>query len=189
MRLIVVTLCLLLAGCANLSFHRVQYKPKGNLLVSIRKTEGSFTGSVKRDTGYFFYVETEPAGSDPTLTGYHIVDGDIKEEFGGSDSKEVLKAIAAVGLEPFDYQKEVQTVTARFEKEAQQRGEQYIAPMALDGAEYEIIIVIDKGKLSLREWNPGSTIDAYAAYSPKIAKLKKVLDILAQYYGRFKFGV
>jgi hypothetical protein len=101
---------------------------------------------------------------------------------GGFDSKEVLKAIADVGLEPFDFQKEV-------EKEAEHRGKQYEPFMVLDGAEYEIVVMTDKGKFSLREWDPGYKIDTYAAYSPKIAKLKKVLDILAEYYGRLKFGI
>jgi hypothetical protein len=181
MRLIMVTLCLLLAGCTGFSFHRVfQDKPNGTLFVSIKKTEDAFSGPVKHDTGYFFYVETGPAGFGPTLTAYHIVDGEIREvEGGGLDSQELMKAIAAVGLGPFDLKKEVQPVVSRLEKEAEQRGELMVPTFALDGAEYEIVIMTDKGRFRLREWNPGVTIDAYAAYSPKIAKLKTVLDLLA----------
>jgi hypothetical protein len=191
MRLIVVTLCLLLAGCAGSSFRTwIQDKPQGNLLVSMRKIERDSTGSIEHDAGYFFYVETEPARLGPALTAYHIVDRDRREYplVGGRlDSKDVVKAIAALGLEPFDFQKEVQTVTTRLEKEAEQRGGGFFRVTDPSGTEYEIVIMTYKGKFYLRERDALSTIDAYAVYSPKIAKLKTVIDILAKYYGPLEF--
>jgi hypothetical protein len=41
----------------------------------------------------------------------------------------------------------------------------------------------------LKQWNPGPDIDYCADRSVEIAKLKRVLDILSAYYGRFEFGV
>lgn len=126
----------------------------------------------------------------PLLTGYEYKDGEVRALFGGSsDSARIVQAVRDVGFEPFDFRSEVGATTARLDREAQARGERFMAPMVLDGAEYEITIRTVGGVFVLKELNPGYTIDALAPHSTKIAKLKAVLDILAQYYGRTKFGV
>ena len=38
-----------------------------------------------------------------------------------------------------------------------------------------------------RMWNPMSDLDSYAPYSPKIAKLKALIDLFALNYGRSEF--
>ena len=78
---------------------------------------------------------------------------------------------------------------ARLEKEAKQRGEDYLHLGSRDGAEWEIVIVTRSGRFSVRTWNPGSSFDLYAEHSENLARLKTVIDLLAQYYGRLKLGL
>ena len=108
---------------------------------------------------------------------------------GGSDSADTVKALRSVGLRPFDFAGEVKSCAARLEAEAKARGDDFIPPFVLDGTECEIVIVTPDGPFRLQEWNPGFAIDYYASHSPDIAKLKKTLDLLSQYYGHLEFGI
>ena len=160
------------------------------LLASISVTNAAHSGPVRRRNGFFFYVRKEPGVAGPMLEGYEYRDGKQIDSFGGgSDSADVIAAIEKVGLVPFDFDREVQTLSARLGREAQQRGEPFLGAQARDGAEFEIVIETGSGRLSLRAWNPGVTIDAFASHSENIAKLKAVIDLLSQYYGRLKIGV
>ncbi len=67
------------------------------------------------------------------------------------------------------------------------RGEADPEPLVFDGAEYEILYNKGETRFKWKAWNPGVTIDFFAPYSPKIAKLKNVVDILALYYGKTSF--
>jgi hypothetical protein len=148
---------------------------------SIRVTEGAFSGPTQGATGYFFHLREMANGGGSRLTGYRYENGVRREDFGGaSGSAGVVLAIREVGLEPFDFAAEVADTVAR---------DDLMLPFVLDGAEYEIAIHTSTGVFELRAWNPEPTIHAIAPHSEKIAKLKAVLDLLAQYYGRTRFGV
>jgi hypothetical protein len=155
--------------------------PVGEAWASIRVTEGAFTGPTKGATGYFFHVREAANGGDPRLTGSRYENGVRREVFGGaSGSAGVVLAIRAVGLEPFDFAAEVADTVARHD---------LMLPFVMDGAQYEITLPTSTWVLVLRAWNPGPTINALAPHSENIAKLKAVLDLLAQSYGRSQFGV
>ncbi|HZP59480.1 MAG TPA: hypothetical protein VFB27_04075 [Opitutaceae bacterium] len=184
MKIVFVIFCLLLAGCAGIA-----PQPRGQFFASIKMMKGAFSGPTEKDTGFLFYTDDTSDAGRPFLTGYRIKNGGMEDVFGDSDSAKVMDAIAAVDLEPFDFKKEVEEVTDRLNKEAEKHGKNLLLPFAFDGAEYEIVIMTKKGRFALRDWNPGVAIEACAPYSPKIAKLKAVLDLLAQYYGHAHFGV
>ncbi len=184
-----------LGGCTGVAEGRRAPQARGVPLASIRLTKGAFSGESKGRTGFFFFVEQPTGAGEPVLTGYEYRNGGLLDAFGGgSDSTAVLRAIEAVGLEPFDFLAEVE----RIEKAAnglRERPEQLtddqvflMPPFALDGAQYEIVIETKTGRMVLQEWEPGAAIDFYAPHSPRIAKLKAVLDLLARFYGRAKFG-
>lgn len=176
----------LLAGCAHLPAGRNESaRDRGELFAAIKVTDTAFSGPPKGDTGYFFYVD--PDGG---LTGYWLKNGEVRDVFGGSsDSAATIRSVDAIGLEPFDFAKEVQTVDAQLDREAAARGEKRMIAFVVDGAEYDIAVRTAKGTFHLRKWNPGFDIERLAPHSPKIAKLKAVLDRLAEYFGRTKFGV
>lgn len=187
MKIILLWSVMLCSGCAAVPAHEELPVPKGQLLASITMTASAHQGRTKRDARYLFYTDSPSNAKDRLLTGYEIVDAKIKDVFGGaSDSANVTRAIAAVGLEPFDLQNEVKDTTVRLSKP----GKPFLGPVCVvgDGADYEIMIATERGEFSLREHEPGCTIEAYAQFSPNIGKLKAVLDLLAQYYGRTKFG-
>lgn len=155
--------------------------PEGVLLASVRLTEGAFSGQTQGNTGHFYYVRDSANGAGSRLTGYRYENGVVRERLGGaSASASVVRAIRDVGLEPFDFAAELAATVERHD---------LMLPFTLDGAEYEITIRTSTGVFVLRAWNPGPTIDALAPHSEKIAKLKAVLDLLAQYCGRSQFGV
>jgi hypothetical protein len=162
---------------------------RGNLFASIRITESAFKGPIRDKQGFFFYLHEEPGVAGPMLEGYEFRNGKQVDEFGGgSESAGVIEAIRKAGLTPFDFKREVEEITARLQREATARGESFIGPQARDGAEWEIVIATESGPFTLRAWNPRGAIDQYAQYSKNIAKLKTVLDLLAQYYGQLKLG-
>lgn len=190
-KLIVIIAALALSGCSSSRVGLAKTElPEGELLVSIELIEGALSGRPQGRTGFFFYVEDSPGIAGPRLTGYLYINGEIRDLFGGgSGSASVIKSIRAVGLEPFDFMAEVSSTAARLNAEAEARGERFIGPMVLDGAKYEIVVHTPTGPFRLKEWNPGPTINTFAPHNAKIAKLKALLDILALYYGRGKFGV
>ena len=182
---------LLLAGCAGQPETLPREAPDYHLLASILMTETAGSGPVKANTGYFFYVRTAPPNvAGPMLEGYELRNGAAVDSFGGgSESAAVVEAILNVDLRPFDFDREVARVTAMLKARAAESGEFFVEPQGRDGAEWEIAIVTASGKFTLRAWNPGFTIDAYAAHSDDIRRLKATIDLLAQYYGRQKLGL
>lgn len=164
--------------------------PSRRLLASIIITESAFKGPIRRKAGFEFHVNDAPGLGGPFLEGEEYRDGKLVDSFdSGSRSAEDIEAIEAVGLAPFDFEREVSAVEARLKKEAEQRGEDYIHPGSRDGAEWEVVIVTRSGRFSLRAVNPGETIDVYAEHSENLAKLKAVIDLLALYYGRLRLGL
>jgi len=190
MKIFLIAICLLAAGCSTSIRDVAARPPSGTLFAEIRLTEGAFSGVEKGRSGFFFYIEEDDGIAGPRLTGYRYVhDSLVGLLGGGSDSRDTVLALRAIGLEPFDYTAEVKSCEARIQAGAKARGEQIMPPFVLDGAEYEIVVVTPNGRFVLKEWNPGASIDYYASHSDKIAKLKAVLDILAKYCGRLEFGI
>jgi len=188
--LLVLCVAACASGCASTQRHAPAADPARRLLASITITKSSFDGPIRRKTGFEFHVNDAPGAGGPFLEGEKYRDGRLVDSFdGGSGSAKVIEAIGKVGLAPFDFAQEVRTVEARLEKEAEQRGEDYIAPGSRDGAEWEIVIVTRSGRFSVRTANPGGTLDVYAGRSENLAKLKAVIDLLALYYGRLEFGL
>ena len=152
-------------------------------------TKSSFNGPIRRKTGFEFHVNASPGVGGPFLEGEEYRDGKLVDSFdAGSSSASVIEAIEKVGLPPFDFDREVSAVVARLEKEAGQRGEDFLVLGSRDSPEWEIVIVTRSGRFSVRNLDAGS-IDVYAEYSENLAKLKTVIDLLAVYYGRLKFGL
>lgn len=178
---VIALFVVLVAGCAarpqSLPVESADY----HLLASMR-TGGS---------GFLFYVHSVgPGTAGPLLEGYELRDGRVVDSFdGGSESASVVETIAKIGLRPFDYDREVERVTALLRAQATARGEEFLAPGTRDGAEWDIQISTAGGKFALRAWNPGFIIDAYAGHSDHIRMLKATIDLLAQYYGRLKLGL
>lgn len=163
---------LLLTGCASMNeWHPFPY---GELMFSIRETQGAFNGATEKETGIFFHLDD--AG---IITGYVAEAGRRTEFIPGNEmaSSRLRFDLREIGFEAFDFKSEVRSI-----KEAMRaRGE--IGPMTLDGAEYEIRFVFEGVDYTLTEWNPRTEIDAYATMSPQIARLKAVLDRFARHYG------
>ena len=161
-----------------------------HLLASMTMTRSASKGPIHRKTGFEFHVvDAAPIGGGPFLEGEEYRDGKLADSFdAGSGAARVIEQIEKIGLAPFDFELEVSSVEARREKEAAQRGEDYLPLGSRDGAEWEIVIVTRSGRFRVRTWNPGASFDAYAGYSENFAKLKAVVDLLALYYGRLKFG-
>ncbi len=190
MKTLVAIACVLLLGGCTTPPRSASETPVGTFFAEIRLTAGAFFGVEKSRTGFAFYIEENNGIAGPRLTGYRYKRGERIQIFGGgSDSADTVKALRSVGLRPFDFAGEVKSCAARLQAEAKARGEDFIPPFVLDGAEYEIVITSPDGPFRLKEWNPGFAIDYYASHSPDIAKLKKTLDILSQYYGHLEFGI
>jgi len=181
--------CLLTVGCTTVQ-RSTREEPIGAFFAEISLTAGAFSGEEKSRTGFAFYIEENDGIAGPRLTGYRFKRGERVQIFGGSsDSASTVAALRQIGLRPFDFAAEVKSCASRLEADAKSRGEEFIPPFVLDGAEYEIVISTPEGPFHLKEWNPGFTIDYYAPHSPAIAKLKKTLDILSQYYGHLEFRI
>jgi len=165
--------------------------PDQEPFLSIQITEGAFTGPETKKSGVFFYSRDPGKGiMGPILEIYFLSQGEVTKHLsGGSTSAETIRAIKKIGLTNFDYRKEKVSLDKRLRAEAEAKGEQYFPPIVLDGAEYKISYELDGHKFSLKEWNPGSEIYYYAEHSPKIRKLRDVINELCIYYGRLAFGV
>jgi hypothetical protein len=163
--------------------------PKGDPFFSIRQTKDG-SGAKLKPTGYFFYtIEVGDEARGPILVVRNLSRGKSRGEiFGGSQSAEIVEQIYAVKFEPFDMDDELKAAREAHAK-AVARGDAGPEPIVLDGAEYEISYNRGETHFKWKAWNPGETIDFFAPYSPKIAKLKNVVDILALYYGKTSFGL
>lgn len=159
---------------------------RGHAMLAIRMTEGAFYGKPKKDEGHYFCIDSHGC-----ITGYRVQDGEIADLFGGGsyDSEIFLKRLRAIDFQAFDYPTEIQNVYTREKEKAEKEGEQYIQRFVLDGAEYEITYDFEGVHFLLRAWNPGCDIDFCAERSPRIAKLKALLDLFYEYYGRSKIGL
>jgi hypothetical protein len=180
-----VVLSALLPGCR--SPRAEVFKPKGELVASVRITDTAFKRVPKGDCGFFLYLEDLPIyPAQRLLVYYKVRDGRIESSgaFGSTESQELVKSLDAIGLEPFDCAKEVEESRVKKEAADKARGDDTVTLSPFDGAEYEITIKTKKGLFVYRAWNPGFDIDFYASYSPKIAKLKAYIDTLARAMGR-----
>lgn len=171
---------LIFSGCAK----DRPAQERGTLLFAMRLTQGAFTGVSKADTGFFFYVPKYGG-----ITGYELKDGKVVSVLGGGSlgSNELRTQLEQLAFEPFDFEAEMHRVDEMLAAQARRGDRPPARPMTLDGAEYEIRFVFGAVNFALKRWNPGPEIDYYAAYSPKIAKLKKLIDLFALHYGRTKF--
>jgi hypothetical protein len=189
MRYITLLLVATLAGCTS-RLDRGPFKPDGHLLFSMRVVGGAFSGPEKNLTGSFFYIgDPEPNVSGPIITAYVLRKGVVVDTIYAGSYESVLlrEEIERIGFEPFDIETEIKRVDAERKAEAERTGTMILGVTTLDGAEYELRFVFSGTDFSLRRWNPGPEIDFYADFSPKIRKLKEVLDAFARYYGRRKF--
>lgn len=188
-KILAVIICLMVAGCTTAQ-RSTREEPAGTFFAEIRLTAGALSGVEKSRTGFAFYIEENDGIAGPRLTGYRYKRGERVQTFGGgSDSADTVRALRFLGLRPFDFSAEVKLCASRLETEAKARGEEFLPPFVLDGAEYEIVIATPDGQFRLKEWNPGFAIDYYSPHSSDIAKLKKTLDALSQYYGHLEFGI
>jgi hypothetical protein len=89
----------------------------------------------------------------------------------------VIDAVNAVSLRPFDFDAVIKSSSNPIDK------------VVLDGLKIEIRVMTPSGELRLEQWNPGYLINGHAQRSSDIEKLKKVLDILALYIGRFQMRI
>ena len=184
----VLFLAVLLAGCASSQPAATASGPARTLLASITITESAFKGPVRRKTGFeFLVVDAPPRDGGPILEGREFRDGKLVDSFDFGSSSTRIAAIEQVGLTPFDFDREVADATERARKQAEERGETFLHG-ARDGAQWEIVIVTKSGRFSLRAWNPVAEVDALAPYSENLAKLKAVIDLLVQDYGRYRMG-
>ena len=165
---------------------------KGELLGSLVLKRTVFRAQPKSgDYGFSIYVDRNAPGvNGPMVCVFRIEAGTpIEVVYDTQRSKRFMQSLAAIHFEPFDFTKEVKIAEDRAMEEAKSRGTHFYPPTCMDGAEYQITITTADGAFSVSEWNPSDVIDVYAAYSEKIQKLKQVLDLFAEYYGRTKFGV
>jgi hypothetical protein len=182
-------LALALAGCVCPPSAAPASDPARSLLASFIVTQSAFKGPIPRKTGFEFYVVATPPGLvGPLLEGRELRDGKVVDDFDWGSAPSEVEAIERVGLEPFDFGREIAEATERARKQALARGEAFVHGTR-DGAEWEIVIVTKAGRFNLRAWNPVADVNSLAPYSANLAKLKTVIDLLAQYYGRLKMGL
>lgn len=167
------------ALAASVSAHETPaVTPRGELMASVKVVGNAFDQKPKGKTGWEFYVVEVPGVAGPMLDGFHYRDGELIDYVSaGSVSKDVLDAVNAVGLRPFDFTAAVKSAPKPMDT------------VVLDGTNVEIRVITPSGELRLQQWNPGAAIDGYAPYSADIGKLKAVLDILALYIGRSSMGI
>jgi hypothetical protein len=181
MRAILLLLSVLLtAGCTTNVESEI--KSSGKLLFSIRITQGAFIGVSKEANGLFFYLQD---------SGEII--GDRMQRGKPTDiiyygSAEILQQIEEIGFEPFDFDAELKKVDDAVLEEARHGKKMQMFMRTLDGAEYEIRYVFGDVDYTLRTWNPIQDMESHASRSPKIAKLKALIDLFGLQYGRAKFG-
>jgi hypothetical protein len=163
-------------------------------LFAVRLTDAGITQMPEKLTGYFFvlsFLKYSPkAPVSPQVTYYQVFNGDTveRQSLGYTKSLELMRKLAAVDFESFNFK--VEEVNAEnVIREEVQKGLRppYIAPD--DGAEYEIEFNYKQTAFRLKCWNPAYCIPEYAQYSPRIAKLDQVINLFASYYGREKFGL
>jgi hypothetical protein len=167
---------LLTAGCATSADSKM--KPSGKFLFSIRITETAFGGVEKEDRGFYFYLQE----SVNRITGYQMTRG-RRTNVISYDASEIRRQIRQIAFEPFNFDAEITKIF----NDARHGGGKGDLLIVSDGAEYEIRFVDGPVDYTLKTWNAVSYIDEYALRSPKIAKLKALIDCFALQFGRAKF--
>ncbi len=99
-------------------------------------------------------------------------------DFIRAGSAEVLRHIDQIAFVPFDYRAETKRVDAIHGG---------VVLLVADGATYEIRFVSGAVDYTLKVGNLMPYIDFYAPDSPKIAKLKALIDYFALVWGRAQF--
>jgi len=165
---------LMTTGCTT----GISSKPSEKLLFSIRMTKTAFGGAVKNDTGFYFYLED----SGNKIAGYQMTQGKRTNAI-SFDAAEFRRQIEQIAFEPFDFDAEI----TRIFSDARRGSSKGDILLVSDGAEYEIRFVYGPVDYTLKTWNAVSYIDWYAPRSPKIAKLKALLDCFELQFGRAKF--
>jgi hypothetical protein len=165
------------SGCASW-----QPAPSGALLFSYRVVEGAFSGVPRHEIGTAFFLETP----ERTITGYRYRGKKPLEilQGGSVESDLLLQALREIGFTSFNYEDEVQTV----EKFLRENPTNSTRVMTVDGASFEIKFAMDGKTFSMVRSNPRHDIDFYARHSPKIAKLKAVIDLFAEFTGKEIFN-
>jgi len=155
--------------------------PRGDLLFSYRVTEGAFHGPPKHDIGTYFFWD-KSAG---IVTGYRHRAGHRADVIASSaaESEMLLRKISEVGFEPFDYEKEAKTLEDTW-RETFLHVPRVLTP---DGTGFEIKFVANGTQFSMTRTNPRHEIDFYARYSPKMAKLKAIIDLFVERSGNATF--
>ena len=173
-------LLLVLAGCASW-----QPFPYGDLLFSYHVTQGAFTGVEKKMTGIYFYQEKSGE-----IAAYRYEKGRLLDDINGRplNRENLLREIQSIGFESFDYEEEIRAVDRIIAEEVRQGGPTLMRPLTMDGQEYEIKFALGSVNFAMKRWNPQPEIEFYALRSPRIAKLKKLVDLFAQYYGQSLFS-
>ena len=156
-------------------------EPEGKLLASIEIVEGF--EPVRKRTGWWFYFDESPGLTGPSVTGVEYRNGKIFQVFGGGSEPELFDAVYRSGIEWFDFAEEQDLVYERIAKEAEARGEEGVVVGGVrDGARSIVSLVTDKGVVRFDAWKIGVMSDILAPKSEKMARLKKVLDQLRQFY-------
>jgi hypothetical protein len=168
---------IVLTGCSTW-----QSRPDGVLLFSYRMTEGAFHGAPKHDIGTYFYWDK----SSGTITGYRTRGGKRTDlvAAGSVGTQMLLRRISDIGFEPFDYDAEARNI----ESSNREKFSQAARILTTDGAAFEIKFVFNEVNFSMTRGNPRYEIDFYALHSPKMAKLKAVIDAFAQETGNSIFN-
>lgn len=105
----------------------------------------------------------------------------------GSNGKELMERIRAIGLQPFDYKQEYDKTVAKLTEAYEKEVETYYPPMALDGHSYEIIFHLGDTELKLRAANPGWPIQEFSEHNERFGELYSVYKKLMLYYSERKF--
>ncbi len=182
MKPLFLSCCLLfLAGCASTQ----PSVPHGTLLFYVKITNVALGKAPAGDTGVFLFSE------DDHVTAYEMRAGSVRATYSRdpAETASLSQDIAAIDFIPFDFEAEVKNATIRREARLKAAGKSALMRFDLDGSEFEIGFDGPKGKFVLRYWNPGSKIDDLAGDSENIAKLKRLIDRFAAYYGQSRFGL
>lgn len=181
MKILIAMAALIVSGCSTSFATNPNLETDGKLYASIRLVE-NVTGLEKRNTGFFFRVETL-GGTFPKdiLSGYRYDKGKLIEKFEVSD--ETFAKIRETKLAPFDYADEIEIAG---KKELKKEG--IFTLYGRDGAKWEIIIITKNGTIQITDWNILEGLDWSSQHSEKLREIKLIIDALALDYGLSQFG-
>ena len=163
-KILITLLLFLLSSCSTINNKSFDIKPKGELLAYLQITNPTYYNK----EGYYFYKENRK-DQNPTLYVYEYRNGTMVS----MHATEFFNDINSIGLEPFDYEKEIELAKEKSDFEW----------ITLDGYELEIMINTNQGKFLIKTSNPGADLRECAKYSENLQKLVKVIKHLQLYYG------